>query len=178
MKNLMFEMKTFGKSKLEKFNLKFEIILKQIPKYKYSDFLLKTKKYSILKEMADKESAEISRILRGEMRKEMPNIFEEKMTTFQIHELHRLESELYQSKLSFEESDLQKIKQFISPALENEESQIIKFIDLLGCENYKLFSELIKELEINFLKKMITKDEINNLKKLILNYKGMIKNII
>ena len=157
MKNILFEVKTFGKSKLEKFNLKFEIILQQSPKYKYSDFLLKTKKYSILKEMADKESAEISRILRGEMRKDIPNIFEEKMTTFQSHELRRLESELYQFKLSFQESDLQKIKQFISPALENEENQIMKFIDLLGCENFKTVYELIKELEISYLKKEINR---------------------
>lgn len=178
MKNILFEMKTIGMSKFEKINLKFENILNQNPKYKYSDYLLKTKRYSILKEMADKESAEISRILRGEMRKDIPNIFEEKMTIFQKHELSRLDSELYQFKLSFQELDLQKIKQFISPALENKESQINKFIDLLGCENFKSFSELIKELEIDFLKKVITKDEINNLKKLILNYKGMLENII
>ena len=90
----------------------------------------------------------------------------------------RLQSELSLYVRHFQYSDVVKILNFIAPALENDNNKSLEFIDLLGCENFRPFIELIVELENCFLKNEINIHEINNIKKLILVRKGLIENLI
>lgn len=174
MENIFFKIKTFGQSRFEKIISKFENILKLPNNYKYSIYKSKKNQYVKLKEKKIKESDELSRILRGELRTTLPNIFEEGMTFEEETIMNQLKIELSYYSKYFQDSDVNKLINFITPALENNETNTLKFIDLLGCENIKPFNEVIKELELSFLKNEITKQEIQNIKKFILSSKGLI----
>jgi hypothetical protein len=175
---LNFKIKTFGLSKFEKTILKFEKILNSTSNYKYSNYCLKIEQYSKLKEKEDKDNAELSRILRGEKRDEIPNIFETPMSLSEKARMHKLEYEINSFNRYFQNEDISRLINFISPALQNDNNKILRFIDLLGCENFKPFNEVVIELEKCFLKNEINKQEINNIKKLILINKGLLDNII
>lgn len=176
--HLNFKLKTLGLSKFEKIILKFEKILDNSSRYKYSIYLSKIKQYSILKEKSNLIEENFNNALRGIKSETVSIRFDQYMSEKEKIQMSRLGSELSFFLNHFENTDIEKIVNFIGPVLENDNDKILLFLDLLGCENFKHFNEIINELQKSFLKNEISKQEIDNIKKLILSNKGLIEIII
>lgn len=175
--DVTFLIKKLNLNNFEQVIYKFDKVLVKSPNLKFCNFLKSKNNFeSIITKILNEGKISEKELLQT---MNLPGIVYDGIIDYKTYDLLTKYRITYGVSLrTFNQEDLKTIESFIIPALDNDENKLIEFLDLLGCENFKDFSTVIRNLEIMYLNNKISVSEINNIKTYILRRKGMLDLLI